>query len=339
MDMGLSAWCRYTPLHAAAAGQQPACCALLLDRDASISSTGAPLESRQGHAEQSAARTPTPTLGASAPCHWLCMAPCSLAVRTPLACTRHAHGMHTAPTSGYVEETALSIACTHGYRDVCTLLVGRGARLHNEHEDEPPAEVGRRPQTRARAHAYAAVRALVPSAHGRGVAGAREARAHRAARRARAARARAQRHARPCQHVASAASVARSWPRGRSRLRLAVTTPRGNRPSASCGLQLWPSALACRRRAYGGGRRGGGRRERLLGRGAAGRGVRASHGGLADSRLARRRSEEIGLTTASTIRAEGDRVAGAVAWARSEGSSGPPSSPKGLRVPCAPYHN
>ena len=86
--------------------------------------------------------------------------------------------MHTPPMSGYVEESALSIACTHGYRDVCTLLVGRGARLHNEHEDEPPAEVGRRPQTRARAHAYAAVRALVPSAHGRGVSGAREARAH-----------------------------------------------------------------------------------------------------------------------------------------------------------------
>lgn len=56
-----------------------------------------------------------------------------------------------------------------------------------------------RPPTRARAHSYSAVRALVPSAHGRGVAGAREARAHRAARRARGARARAQRHARPCE--------------------------------------------------------------------------------------------------------------------------------------------
>ena len=67
------------------------------------------------------------------------MAPCSLAVRTPLA-----HRMHTAPMPGYVERSALSIACSSGCRDVCTLLVGRGARLHNELEDESPAEVGRR---------------------------------------------------------------------------------------------------------------------------------------------------------------------------------------------------
>ena len=39
--------------------------------------------------------------------------------------------MHTAPMSGYVEETALSIACTHGYRDVCTLLEPGGVIIGN----------------------------------------------------------------------------------------------------------------------------------------------------------------------------------------------------------------
>ena len=65
--------------------------------------------------------------------------------RVRYARTLHAHCMHTA---GYAEETALSVACKAGFREVCTLLVGRGARLHNENEDESPAEVGRRPPTR-----------------------------------------------------------------------------------------------------------------------------------------------------------------------------------------------
>ena len=65
--------------------------------------------------------------------------------RVRYARTLHAHCMHTA---GYAEETALSVACKAGFREVCTLLVGRGARLHNENEDESPAEVGRHPPTR-----------------------------------------------------------------------------------------------------------------------------------------------------------------------------------------------
>ena len=69
-------------------------------------------------------------------------------VHTQAACTLHARCMHTAYISGYAEETALSVACKAGFREVCTLLVGRGARLHNENEDESPAEVGRRPPTR-----------------------------------------------------------------------------------------------------------------------------------------------------------------------------------------------
>jgi hypothetical protein len=66
---------------------------------------------------------------------------------THAACMRRTHCMHI---SGYTETTALSIACKAGFRDVCTLLVGRGARLHNENEDESPAEVDCHPPTRVR---------------------------------------------------------------------------------------------------------------------------------------------------------------------------------------------
>ena len=46
----------------------------------------------------------------------------------------------------------------------------------------------------------------------------------------------------------------------------------------------------------------------------------------------RRSASPPALPRPSTIRAEGDGVAGAVAWARPEGSSGPPSSPQGATL-------
>ena len=73
------------------------------------------------------------------------------ALSTHAACMLHTHCIHTtAHIPGYADKTALSIACKAGFHDVCTLLVGRGARLHNENEDESPAEVSRRPPTRVR---------------------------------------------------------------------------------------------------------------------------------------------------------------------------------------------
>ena len=71
------------------------------------------------------------------------------ALSTHAACMLHTHCIHTtAYIPGYADKTALSVACKAGFHDVCTLLIGRGARLHNENEDESPAEVGRSPPAR-----------------------------------------------------------------------------------------------------------------------------------------------------------------------------------------------
>ena len=177
------------------------------------------------------------------------------ALSTHAACMLHTHCIHTtAYIPGYADKTALSIACKAGFHDVCTLLVGRGARLHNENEDESPAEVSRRPPTRVRG-----ARSRTPNCTCAGAPTPRP------------------RHGRCSRRRATLSS----WPSSRCSRSSATARPNmsacGERASRAvsillaAGLEAAPicapevsaemPVFACRRRAHGGGWRGRRRRK------------------------------------------------------------------------------